>query len=843
VIWHHETAEAVIKEVNSDLENGLSSEEAARRLKEYGPNTYREKRKVSVFRQFRKHLRSFPMIFIILAALFLFCYGILRVYLGTGSLNIIEPLLILLIPPVGFFITSIWRKYGTAKLHTLTNMQTTTVNVLRDGEYITISAADVVRGDILSLETGMIIPADCRLITTEELFIDEYIITGEDVDIAKNADSTYDGITPVNERHNMIYAGCGVSRGRGTAVVVSTAQSTEYAILLNDPRNQTSPLPGISKDIASLERLTMLPVFAIAIITLIISIIRMGFAELPNAVAPILTMTAVAIPSGLTVAAIVAMAMGMQHIVSRHADVCDMSVMDTLSRVTVICADKTGTLTTDEKQPVSVYTGEIETLSRMPSNRAQTLIQLATLCTASDTQKTDNNLIFNPTEAAIIEYARDIGIDRRKLMEETPRLAELPFDTSRKIMSVVHLIAGRRLMISMGAPEAILAISIAGPIENAEEANSAMASQALRVLGVSYKYVDELSGAELQDSDENNMTFAGLIALADSEREDSTEAIKECIEGGIITVMITGDNAETACAVAKRLGIMQDENQLLEGEALHEMSNEELDSSVGMYRVFSRVSPEDKERIIRAWQKRDAVVAVTGNCLEDVPALQRADIGCATGIADCDMTRNESDLTLFDNSFSTLVDTIKQARGIYANIRKVIQYTLTCSVALIAAMLITLIAEGTFVMAPAAMTVYMFVGMLCTLAITYESGDKHTLHEQPRNGIARLMPASAWIDTLWHGLLSGVCAFIAYYAGLNGAALDTDDRAAYGMTTAFITLMFSRLFMMLATHRHDKNSPRFANRVMPVVLLVAAAITVVMVLIPQIGSHFGLVQI
>ncbi len=847
MIWHHETAESVIKEVEADLENGLSSQEASKRLKEFGANTYREKRTVSLFRQMRKQFKSLPMMFIFLAAVYLLCYGILKVYMDNSlSLldQLIEPLLILLIPPIGCLIGAIWQKYGTAKLHHLTNTQTTTVKVLRDGKVVSIGAADVVRGDILYLETGMIVPADCRLITTDDLYCDEYIITGEDMDVAKNADAVYDGVIPITERTNMIYAGCGISHGSCTAVVVSVAQSTEYAILLNDPRNQTSPLPGISRDIASLERLVSLPVFILSFITLIVAIIRMGITEIPSTIAPVLTLTAVAIPSGLTVSAVVAMAMGMHHIVSRNADVCDLSVMDTLSRVTVICADKTGTLTKDEKRPVSVYTGEMELLSRMPSNRAQTLIQLATLCTANDTQKTgvDNTLISNPTESAIIEYARDIGIDRRKIMEETPRLAEIPFDTTRKIMSVVHLVAGRRLMISMGAPEAILALCTSGPTENVEEAISSMASQALRVLGVSYKYVDELSGADLQESDECDMTFAGLIAMADSEREDSAQAIKECANGGIITVMITGDNEETACAVARRLGIMQDDNQLLTGDVLHEMSNEELDSSVGMYRVFSRVAPEDKERIIRAWQKRDAVVAATGDCLEDVPALQRADIGCATGTADCDMTRNESDLTLYDNSFSTLVDTIKQARGIYANIRKVIQYTLTCSVALFVAVLITLIAQGTFIIPASTMVVYLLIGMLCSFAIAYESGDKHTLNEQPRHGIARLMTAGAWIDTLWQGLLSGICAFVAFITGLSGATSE-DERLAFGLTTAFIALMFSRLWMMLATHRHDPDSPHFANRVMPVIFVLTAGITVAIVLIEPVAMLFGLVPV
>ncbi|MBR5135222.1 MAG: cation-transporting P-type ATPase, partial [Clostridia bacterium] len=809
----------------------------------HGHNHYREKKSEPILKHLRDRMNSLPMILIMLAGLFMFGYHLLRIYNGLSA-SLIEPLIILLVPPLGHIACAIWQRYGTAKLDALSNIQTNTVNVLRDGESVNISAADVVRGDILLLEQGMIIPADCRLIEATDLFCDEYIITGDDMDVAKNADCTFDGVTAIKERVNMLYAGCGVSKGTGKAVVVSTGQSTEYALMLNDPRNQASPLPGINKDIASLERLISLPVLVIAALALIISLLRIGFSEGLTVISPMLVLAGASIPSGLTVAAVIAMAMGMQHVVSRNADVQDLSVMDTLSRVTVICADKTGTLTSDEKRPVCVYTGEIEQLSRIPSNRAQTLIRLATLCTANDTQKTgiDNRLLSNPTESAIIEYARDIGIERRVLMEETPRLAELPFDTNRRCMSVVHLVAGRRLMITMGAPETVLSYCTAGPTENADEANREMAAKALRVLAVAYKYVDDIAGTDFDDSQENCMTFAGLIALADQAREDCIQAIKECADGGIITVMITGDNETTACAVAKQLGIMQDDTQLLTGEQLQAMSHEELDASVGIYRVFARIAPEDKERIIRAWQKRDAIVVATGNSLADVPALQRANIGCATGAADCDMTRNESDLTLYDNSFSTLVDCIKQARGIYANIRKVWQYALTCSVSLLSAMLMTLVVYGEFVLSPMAMVVYWLVGMLCSLSISYESGDKHSLGDRPRRGLSRLMPASAWIDTIWQGLLAGVCVFVAFNTGRFGASIGTEP-AECGMTTAFLTLMFSRLWLILATHRHDPDSPHFANRVMPVVLFLGAVITVVPVLLPSIGVHFGLVTV
>ncbi|MBQ3094493.1 MAG: cation-transporting P-type ATPase, partial [Clostridia bacterium] len=374
-----------------------------------------------------------------------------------------------------------------------------------------------------------------------------------------------------------------------------------------------------------------------------------------------------------------------------------------------------------------------------------------------------------------------------------------------------------------------------------EEAYRTMAGQALRVRAVAYKYTDD-TVTDIDASHECDMTLAGLIALADQARDDSVLAIKECGHVGIITVMMTGDNEETACAVAKQLGILHDETQVLTGDQLHEMSEDELKQSIGIYRVFARITPEDKEHIIRAWQARGAVVAATGNELADVPALQSADIGCATGAVDCDMTRNESDLTLYDNSFATLVTAIKQARGIYANIRKALQYTITCGFSLLVACFITLLAYKHFALSAASMALFFFIGLLCSLAMVYEAGDRHTLSEKPRRGLKRLMPGHAWIETLWQGALTGVCAYLAYDMGLSGAP-DSMSETAFGMTTAFIMLMFSRLWMMLASHRHDPRRLRVSNRVMPVVFVIATVLTVLPVALPMVGVHFGLTSV
>jgi len=850
MIWHHESPDAVINELNTHAELGLTSDEAADRLSEYGHNHYREKKAVSVFKLLGRQLKTFPMVLIYLSAIVLLCTTVLVMYFnpGEGSVhNLIAPFLVVLLPVIGHLIGAILQKNAMMKLHKLSNKQVSTVTVLRDGETVEINTADVVRGDILFLEKGMIIPADCRLITAEDLYCDEFIITGEETDIEKHAETILDGITPMPDRSNMIYAGCGVSHGSCSAVVVSTGQSTEYALMLNAPDHQSSLLPDLDKDVSSIERLVALPILLLSVVILVIGIIRNlnGIWDILSVFPPLFGIAAVAIPGGITAAAVVTMALGMHHVVKDIADVRDLSVMDTLSRVTVICADKTGILTNDKKKPVSVFTGEAEVLSHMPSNRAQTLIRLATLCTASDTIKggVNNESVANPTEAAIIEYARDIGIDRRTLMEETPRLAEIPFDATRRCMSVVHLVAGRRLMITMGAPESVLSFCNAGPLENVEQACNEMANQSLRVLAVAYKYADDIAGEQFEESHECDMTLAGLIGLADNARIDSIKAIGECMQGGIITVMMTGDNEATAEAVGRELGILHDSTQLVTGDMLSDMSHEEFDRSVGLYRVFARISPEQKERIIRAWQKRGAIVAATGSELTDVPALQRADIGCAIGTADCDMTRNESDVTLYDNSFASLTDTIKQARGIYANIRKALQYVLTCSIALLLSAILVLITSrtGDFVLSPASLGLYALISMLGVVAIAYESGDRHSLIEKPQRGFYRLLPASAWIDMLWQGVLCGIAAFLAFDMGCSGGGNDSEAQV-FGLTTAYLTLMVSRVLMLLTTHRHDAGK-RFSNRVLPLVFTLSLLLVLIPAIFPFIGVYFGLTAV
>ncbi len=845
MIWHHETPDAVARELQTNTEYGLSQAEATDRLEEYGHNRYREKKATPVFSLWMKQLRSLPMALILIAALVLLCLNIMLLYfkVSENPWILVEPIVMLLVPVFGHLAGALWQKHGTAKLHSITNAQTTTVTVLRDGNTCEISAAEVVRGDILFLEAGMIIPADCRLITAEDLACDEYILTGEDMDVEKSAEGILDGITPMMDRTNMVYAGCGVSRGSATAVVVSTGQSTEYALMLNDPHHQDSPLPDLSKDIHSFEKLVTLPILVLSVVILIIAVVKhlTGFADVVSVIPAVLTLAAACIPTGITAAAVVSMAIGMHHVVKDIADVRDLAVMDTLSRVTVICADKTGTLTTDKKQPVSVFTGDTELLSRMPSNRAQMLIRLATLCTAADTQKIGVNreLLQNPTESAIIEYARDIGIERRVLMEDSPRLAEIPFDPARRCMSVVHLVAGRRLMITMGAPEVVLSYCTGGALEGAQEAYQNMANQALRVLAVAYRHLDNNGTDTIDPSLECDMTLAGLIALADHARGESVKAIEECAKGGITTVMVTGDNEATAEAVALELGILKDASQLITGDQLAEMSHEEFDKSVGLYRVYARITPEQKERIIRAWQKRGAVVAATGSGLADVPALQRADIGCATGAADCDMTRNESDVTMYDNSFATLVETIQHARGIYTNIRKSLQYILTCAVALFVATFFTLIgSQSTFLLSSSAMALYMVLGVIGIFAIAYEAGDTHALTQKPQRGLYRLMPSGAWLELLWQGALTGICAFLAFDMGCSGAS-SSEEAPLWGMTTAFLTLMLSRLWILLTTHRHEKRR-YFGNSMMLPVFLISLALTLIPLTVPAVRSAFGM---
>ncbi len=834
MIWHHESAEAVLTELQSDTEYGLTAEEAAGRLAMDGQNRYYEKISTPIPRALAHHMKSLPVILLMLAAAWQLVMCVASLISGQPA-EWLPAVISLLLPLLGALMCVLWERRATSHLHRVSNTQNNTVAVLRDGEWLSLSAADVVRGDVLRLETGMIVPADARLITADDLRCDECVLTGEETEIIKSADAQLEGITPMRDRVNMVYAGCGVSHGGGTAVVVATAQTTEYALMLNDPRRRNSPLPVIGKDIDALGRLVMLPVLVIDIVLLILSIVRGAWSM--NTVPVLLAAAAAAIPTGLTAVSTIAMATGMRQINDRRADVRELSVMGELSRVSVIIANKTGVFTSDEKRPVYVFTGgQTEMLTRMPSARAQLLIRMATLCTENDTQMTgrDNDLIGNPTESAIIEYARDIGMERKQLMEGTPRLAMIPFDPARRCTSVVHLVSGRRLMITMGAPDAVLKLC-AEDIGGARRAEREMEEEALRVLAVAYKYVDDIAVERFDISEESNMTLAGLIALGDHPREDSEEAVSACAKGGITTVMTTGDAPVNARAVGEQLGILRDKDELITGEQLAFLSDEQLSREIHLYRVFAHVNANDRLRIVRAWQKTDATVAVTGSGLADVPVLQAADVGVACGTADCDMTRDASDVALHDNRFSSLVDVIRGARGVYANIRKATQYMITCGISLLCALLLCVIVHGTLPLSPLALALYWGTGLAITLSLGNELPDRRALFEKPRHGISRLMPPASWTASLWQGLLIGISTFIAFDVGRMGAG-DESQILLYGATTAFITLTLSRLWLALLS---GGSGGKHGGRLMPLIVMLCFIAMALCVVISPVGALFG----
>ncbi len=838
MIWHHETSEAVIRELGTDDENGLTAEEAAARLAEDGHNRYYEKKTKPVFRQIGEQLKKPSMWILALSGLLLLISAVVAL-MNDQPANFLSAAVVLLLPFFGALVCVLMERRATSHLHRVSNTQNNTVTVLRDGEWISLSAADVVRGDVLRLLEGMIIPADARLIEAQDLRCDQCVLTGEETEVAKSADALLEVHVSLSERANMVYAGCGVSHGSGIAVVVATAQATEYALMLNDQSRENSPLPVIGRDIASLEKIIQLPITVIAAVLALLAVFR-HTGSLLASFSGICAVIAAAIPTGLLAVATIAMATGLREINDRHADVRELSVMGALARVTVICANKTGMLTSDEKRPVCVFTGDqTELLSRIPSDRAQLLIRLAALCTESDTRMAgrDNDLIGNPTESAVIEYARDIGLERRQLMEDAPRLAVLPFDRVRRRTSVVHLVSGRKLMITMGAPDAIYDICD-GECNGAKQAQRGMEEEALRVLAVAYKYVDDLAAEHFSASEEHAMTLAGLIALGDRPREDSAQAIAACSVGGITTVMTTGDSPVTAKAVGEQLGILWDDSEMITGEQLALLTDDQLEKEIHHYRVYAQIGQEDRLRVIRAWQKTGETVAVTGSGLSDVPALQAADVGCAAGAADCDMTRDASDVALHDNRFASLVDVIRQARGVYANIRKATQYAVTCGIACVFSALLGIIVHKTLPVSAPGMALFWMAELVLTLAIGFSSPDRHALVEKPRKGLSRLMPPGAWGAAVWQGLLTGICVFIAFDIGRMGAGKNGSELELFGVTTAFITLILSRLWLALLCGHN-----RHGVRMVPLMAVVVFIVSALCVVIPPVSGVMGLTQV
>lgn len=855
MIWYSDSLQEVTRSLGTDPEAGLTEEQAAQRLEENGPNKLREKPPRSFLMRFFDQMKDVMVIILIIAALISFGLSIYNAVRGQEA-DWIEPIVILVIVVVNALLGVIQESKAEAALEALKTLSAPMAKVLRGGQVRTVPAPELVVGDIIQVEAGDLIPADARLLEAASLQCDESALTGESVPVHKDPEAVIPDMAGLGDRVNMVYSGCPVTYGRGQAVVVETGMHTEMgkiASLLENEKEDSTPL---QKKLAQLGK--YLGFLALGICAVIFLIGLIDGLPLMDMVMTSISLAVAAIPEGLPAIVTIVLAIGVQRMVAKNAIIRRLPAVETLGSASVICSDKTGTLTQNRMTLVKVSAGhQIESVDDALSEGGRTLIRLATLCTDGTVEMVDGREVHrgDPTETAIVAAARKYGMEKKQLTQEHPRLGEIPFDSDRKLMTTIHLIEGQHIVIVKGAPDILFSRCVAGDLEAAARINEEMGREALRVLAVGYKTIDEVPVDCRPEELEQGLQFAGLVGMIDPPRSEAMAAIAECDAAGIRTIMITGDHVVTASAIARQLGILHDDSEAITGAQLAEMSDEELFAHIRQYRVYARVTPADKIRIVKAWQQAGEIVSMTGDGVNDAPALKAADIGCAMGITGTDVAKGAADMTLTDDNFATIVTAVKEGRGIYDNIRKAVHFLLSCNLGEILTVFAAMLLWRESPLMPIQLLwINLVTDSLPALALGMEPVESDVMSRPPRKKDESIFAHGLGWQAAAQGFMVGLLTLIAYVIGsrfIGGVGgfferlfLPTAQaNIPLGETMAFATLAFSQLvhaFNVRSSHSLFRVGFH-TNRYMVGAFFASLALMLVVVFIPWLQGIFQLV--
>ncbi len=837
--WFTKTPDQVMSELESDQQKGLSTSQAEQRLTQYGPNRLEGAKKESLAVRFLNQMKD-PMIIVLLIA------AVLSL-ISTGGEDWIEAVIILIIVIVNAIISISQENSAEKALEALQKMSAPLAKVIRNGEMVRLDTDLLVPGDIIVLEAGDLVPADARILECANLKADESAMTGESVPVSKQAIASLPEETALGDRKNMVVSSTVITNGRAVCVVTATGMETEVgriAKMLTSEDDTTTPLQRKMAEISKTLSFVCLGVCAV-----MFGVGLLYGKELLDMFMSAVALAVAAIPEGLPAIVTIVLALGVQRMVKHNAIVKKLPAVETLGCAGVICSDKTGTLTMNKMTVVEVW-------SEGNQHRKEALV-IGSMC--NDTVLTYNEdgspkTAGDPTETAFVDAAFQDGMDKNVLEKEMPRVAELPFDSDRKLMSTIHPLNGKLRVMVKGAPDILLSrcthILSGSPIpvtpalaKDVENANADMAGRALRVLGCAYKDIDALPQGELTSEElESGLTFAGLVGMIDPPRMEVKQAVAECYGAGIRPVMITGDHKLTAVAIAKDLDIFRDGDLAITGEDLDFMSQEMLEQDVDKFSVYARVSPEHKMRIVKAWQKKGMVVAMTGDGVNDAPALKVADIGCAMGITGTDVAKGAADMILTDDNFATIVHAVEQGRGIYSNIKKAIHYLLSCNIGEI----VTLFLATAFnfhqdpLIAVQLLWLNLVTDSLPALALGMEPVEHSVMNEKPRSAKESLFTRGFSIRLAWQGAMVGLLTLTAYWLG--EYVLTSPELAdATANTMAFATLTFCQLFHAFDVRSEDQSIFKIgilSNPAMNKAFLVGMVLQLAVLLVPPLMGIF-----
>ena len=801
----HNTPQAdLLKELRTSLEAGLSSQEAQQRLGQYGENKLAEKKKKTNLQRFLEQFKDAMIIILLLAAAVSFVVACF----GHDPMEFFEPLLILLIVVLNAVLGMVQEAKAEKALDALKNMSAPHARVLRDGKEQVIDAAQLVPGDVIRLEAGDFIPADARLLKSVSLKSEESALTGESVPSEKDAAALVEEKAPLGDRSNMVFSGCSVTYGTATAVVTGTGMNTEMGKIAGLLEGEEEGQTPLQQKLAQLGKYLGFVALAACAVIFVVGLVN-GINVLE------IFMTAVslavsAIPEGLPAIVTIVLAIGVQRMVKKNALIRRLPAVETLGSASVICSDKTGTLTQNRMTLVKLWVEgeqELEAVSTSNTPAARELLRYGALCC-------DGSVVY-----------KEDGTEQH-------------FDSDRKLMTSVNQIDGKIVAIVKGAFDMMAARCVSGDLEAAKEKNDEMSRGALRVLAVGYKFLEKAPEDPTSEELENGLTLLGLVGMIDPPRPEAKAAVATCRQAGIKPVMITGDHVVTASAIAKELGILEDGDKAITGAQLDAMTEEQLDQEVEHISVYARVSPENKIRIVKAWQRKGQVVSMTGDGVNDAPALKAADIGCAMGITGTDVAKGAADMTLTDDNFATIVDAVREGRGIYANIKKVVGFLLGTNIGEVLTVFFAMILwHKTPLLSMQLLWINLVTDSLPAISLGMEAVEADVMDHKPKPKSEGIFAHGLGIQVVLQGCMFALLTLAAFVLGQRfGGSLEA------GQTMAFMVLALTQIvqsFNMRSQRSLFAIGP-FSNKKLNGAALLSLAL-VCLVLFTPVRIAFGLV--
>ena len=851
--FYLEQVDSVFSHVKSS-ENGLTTAEAEKRLSENGKNKLKEGKKKTMFQRVLEQL-SDPMIIILIVAAVVSAFT--EMVEAGGLVFPTDTVIILIVVLINTVLGVLQESKAEAAIEALQEMSAATSKVLRDGKIVSVRSEDLVVGDIVILEAGDAVPADCRIFECASMKIEEAALTGESVPVDKVIallKGGENGEVPLGDRKNMAYMGSTVVYGRGKAVVVATGMDTEMGKIANAIAQAEEGQTPLQIKLAQLSKILTKLVLGICVVLFVFQMIMgyiggtLSFDTVLSSFMVAVSLAVAAIPEGLAAVVTIVLSIGVTNMSKKNAIIRKLTAVETLGCAQIICSDKTGTLTQNKMTVVDHY-GDDEAL----------IAKAMALCCDAEIDA-DGEVTGEPTEAALVNYANGLGFNKNDLVANAPRIGEAPFDSGRKMMSTVHQTADGIVQYTKGAPDEILkkcthALIEGEVVEFTEDVKAAvladnkrMADRALRVLAVAYKKYDSAPAEYTPEALEGDLIFIGLTGMIDPARPEVKAAIEECRSAGITPIMITGDHKDTAVAIAMQLGIIEDASSAITGAQLDEISDEEFAERVTEFRVYARVQPEHKTRIVNAWRAKGMITAMTGDGVNDAPSIKSADIGVGMGITGTDVTKNVADMVLADDNFATIVSAVSEGRRIYDNIRKAIQFLLGSNLSEVLSIFTATILNFTILKPVHLLFINLVTDSIPALALGLEKPERDIMKRKPRDSKEGVFAGGMGFDCFYQGALVTILTLASFFIG---EFLETGHWVFYntpesgeGMTMAFLTMSMCEIFhsFNMRSQRGSVLGMAFSQKSHNIVLygamVASLVLTTAIIEIPFLGNAF-----